>query len=399
MLAESSLPFRIQRGRILPGFLDTQDVPWLRVLMDEVDRFRGMPMGELVQRLRQPLPCACPPFKSRAATAVLLRLWKGQLDAAIAPDNARQALFCAAVEHESTSVAIEAAAKTLGVTPETVTRVLFADLPGERLVCAPGVIPSPNEVLLRTNQLIARSLLFHARRVRIKVEGAVRPLVRQAKLRGLICSVTGGSPPTIELSGPFAVFRHTLLYGRALGELVQFLPHCARFRLRAECILREQEGILDLQTGDPIFPSEAPREFDSKLEQRFARDLKKLAPDWDLLREPEPVVAGDTIIFPDFLLRHRLCPQRRFLIEIMGFWSAEYITRKLALLGQANIDNLILCVDETRLCGSEVLPANACVIPFRRRVDAQRVLAVARGEATASKTDDGQPLARVQERI
>jgi predicted nuclease of restriction endonuclease-like RecB superfamily len=222
--------------------------------------------------------------------------------------------------------------------------------------------------------------------VRIKVEGAVRPLVRQAKLRGLICSVTGGSPPILELSGPFTVFRHTLLYGRALGEVVQFLPHCAKFKLRAECILREQEATLDLQTGDPIFPSEASKAFDSKLEQHFARDLKKLAPDWDLVREPEPIAAGDTIIFPDFLLRHRLCPQRSFLVEIMGFWSADYVARKLALLGQANIDNLILCVDETRLCGSDILPANARVVPFRRRVDARLVLAAARGDAIASKT-------------
>jgi predicted nuclease of restriction endonuclease-like RecB superfamily len=120
----------MQHGRILPSFLDAQDVPWLRVLIDEVDRFRGMPMGELVERLRQPLPCGCPPFKSRAATAVLLRLWKSQPDAAIAPGSVRQALFCAAVEHETTSEAFDAAAKALGVTPETIARVLFTDLPG-----------------------------------------------------------------------------------------------------------------------------------------------------------------------------------------------------------------------------------------------------------------------------
>lgn len=381
MLPESSLPFRIQHGHILPGFLDVQDLPWLRVLVDEIDRFRGTPVRDLLERLRQPLPCCCPPFKSRAAKAVLLRLWKGQPDAAIAPGSARQALFCAAVDHETAPAAFAAAAKALGVTAETLARVLFADLPGERLVCAPDVIPSPTEVMLRTNQLIARSLLFHARRVRIKVEGAVRPLVRQAKLRGLLCSVTSGAPPILELSGPFTIFRHTLLYGRALGEVVQFLPHCAKFKLRAECILREQEATLDLQTGDPIFPSESPKAFDSKLEQRFARDLKKLAPDWDLVREPEPVAADDTIIFPDFLLRHRLCPQRSFLIEIMGFWSAAYVTRKLTLLERANIDNLILCVDERRLCGTETLPAKARVVYFRGHVDARRVLAAARGEA------------------
>jgi len=31
-----------------------------------------------------------------------------------------------------------------------------------------------------------------------------------------------------------------------------------------------------------------------------------------------------------------------FLIEIMGFWSPDDVKRKLALLGQADIGNLIL---------------------------------------------------------
>jgi predicted nuclease of restriction endonuclease-like RecB superfamily len=220
-----------------------------------------------------------------------------------------------------------------------------------------------------------RSLLFHARRVRIKAEGATRPLVRQAKLRGLLCTVTEGTPPVLDLSGPFTVFRHTLLYGRALGELVQFLPHCAKFKLRAECVLHDQEAVLDVQSGDPIFPAESPAIYDSKLEERFARDFKRAAPDWDLVREPEPVPAGRTLIFPDFLLHHRLCPQRRFFVEILGFWSADYLVRKLALLREAGLPNLILCVDEVR--GDDLLPIDARIVRFHRRIDPRMVLAAA----------------------
>lgn len=386
MLPEAALPFRIDRGRVLPGLLDARDIPWLRVVVDEIDRFRGSPVRDLLERLRQPMPCFCPPIKSRAAIAVLLRLWKSELDAVVAPEKARETVFCAAAEQATglKSAAFDIASKALGVAGVDIERALFADLPGEKLVCAPDIIPSPNEIVLRTNQLIVRSLLFHARRVRIKAEGAVRPLVRQAKLRGLICNVADGTPPVLELSGPFTVFRHTLLYGRALGELVQFLPHCAKFRLRADCVLREQEATLDLQTGDPIFPSSEPKPFDSKLEERFARDLKKAAPDWDLVREPEPVAAGGTIIFPDFSLRHRLFPQRSFLVEIMGFWSADYVARKLALLRQAGVDKLILCIDEARICGDENLPDGARIVRFRRRIDPLLVLAAA-GEAPPTK--------------
>ena len=383
MLPESAIPFRIDGGRVLPGFLDARDVPWLRVLVEEIDRFRAMPMRDLLERLRQPLPCATPHFKRRAAVAVLLRLWKSELDAKVPPEKAREVVFCArAAQPEATrSAALQVASSTLGVDLASIERSLFADLPGEKLVCAPAVIQSPNDIALRTNQLIIRSLLFHARRVRIKAEGALRPLVRQAKLRGLICTVTKGDMPILDLSGPFTVFRHTLLYGRALGELVQFLPYCARFNLRANCVLRGQEAILDVETGDPIFPAQAPKPYDSKLEERFAKDLRKAAPDWDLVREPEPISVAGTIIFPDFLLRHRLCPERSFLIEIMGFWSADYVARKLALLRQANLANLILCIDVERVCGEGELPADARVVRFRRRIDPRQVLAAA-GDAS-----------------
>jgi uncharacterized protein len=379
LLPEATIPFRVANGHVLPGFLDAGDVPWLRVLLEEIDRFAGMPARDLLGRLRQPLPCATPHFKHRAAVAVLLRLWRSESGAKLPPDQAREALFRArAASPDATRAEVLAmASATLGVDSATVERALFADLPGEKLVCAPAVIPSPNDIALRTNQLIVRSLLFHARRVRIKAEGATRPLVRQAKLRGLICAVTAGDPPILDLSGPFTVFRHTLLYGRALGELVQFLPHCAHFKLRANCVLRGQEAILDVQSGDPVFPAEAPKPYDSKLEERFAKDLRKAAPDWELVREPEPIPVAGTIIFPDFLLRHRLCPERSFLVEIMGFWSKEYVARKLALLRQARLGNLILCVDETRGCEQGELPPDARVVRFRRRIDPMQVLAAA----------------------
>jgi len=393
LLPESVIPFRVADGRVLPAYLDARDVPWLRVLAEEVDRFRALPMRELLERLRQPLPCATPPFKLRAAIAVMLRLWKSEVDAKVAPDKARETLFRAAASQGDRSLAFAEASQALAVDAAELERGLFADLPGEKLVTAPTTLPSPNDLALRTNQLILRSLLFHARRVRIKAEGATRPLVRQIKLRGLLCSVADGSPPILDLSGPYTIFRHTLLYGRALGELVQFLPHCAHFKLRADCVLRGQMAVLDVQSGDPIFPYEEPKAFDSKLEERFARDLKRAAPDWDLVREPEPVPAGHTLIFPDFLLRHRLCPQRRFFVEILGFWSADYLARKLTLLREAGLGNLILCVDESRgddllphqLLPQSLLPDNARIVRYRRRIDPRQVLAAAGEEIPTTR--------------
>jgi predicted nuclease of restriction endonuclease-like RecB superfamily len=95
-----------------------------------------------------------------------------------------------------------------------------------------------------------------------------------------------------------------------------------------------------------------------------------------VIREPEPITAGDTLIFPDFALQHRSNPARRWLLEIVGFWTPDYVARKLALYRSAHLSNLILCIDQDRSCAEADFPARALVVRFRRRVDAAAVLRV-----------------------
>jgi predicted nuclease of restriction endonuclease-like RecB superfamily len=376
LLPERLLPARIERGVVVPFFLTAQDHPWLGVLMEEIDRFRGRPRRELNERLRAPLPCAAPFTKSRAATSVLLQMWRAVEDGAVAAAAARESVFVAAAGHpgQKREHVLAEVASSFSLSTSQLEAALFADLPDERIVRPPDQIPSVQDAALRVNLAIARSLLFRATVLDIRAEGAIRPVVRQARLRGLLCSVRAGRPPVIEISGPFALFRRTLLYGRALGEVLPFLVRTARFELIAKCCLGGEVGELRLRSGDPIFPAAEPKTFDSKLEERFAKDFRRAAPDWDLLREPEPIRAGASFIFPDFLIRHRLDPRREHLFEIVGFWTADYITRKLDCLRMAGISNLILAIDEERRCADGDLPSGARVIWYRKRIDPLKVV-------------------------
>ena len=398
MLSERDLPLRLIEERAFIDFLGPQDEPWLRVLLAEMARFEGRRRRELAERLAEPLPCEAPYFKRRAATRALLRLWRlERADASAAssvesatdgapasgarpprPVELRAQLFAEAAARDARAATIlEEAAARLGLSRDGLVDALFADLPGERPVRGPDPEPTAAEAALRTNLAIAQAVLMRASRVELRVEGGVRPIVRLAKLRGLLCTIaeTADAPrPVLEISGPFSLFRHTLLYGRALAELLPHLAWCARFELRAACTLRGRLATVTLESGDPIFPAAPPVCFDSRLEERFAHDMARLAPDWDLLREPEPVRAGGTLIFPDFLLRHRLHPERQALIEIVGFWTPDYLAAKLDKLRQAELPACILCVDEDRACAAGELPPGMPVVPFRRRVDAAEVL-------------------------
>ncbi len=141
---------------------------------------------------------------------------------------------------------------------------------------------------------------------------------------------------------------------------------------------------MTLATGDPIFPSSEPRRFDSRLEERFARDFARLAPDWAIVREPEPIDAGGHLFFPDFAVHPRLDPSRRWFVEIVGSWTAEYLANKLERLRRARVSNLVLCIDEDRDVGDGDLPASAAVVRYGRRVDAAKVLEIVAAKEPAT---------------
>jgi uncharacterized protein len=182
----------------------------------------------------------------------------------------------------------------------------------------------------------------------------------------------------LDISGPFALFRHTEVYGRALAALVPRVACCHHFELVADCALgrTKQTAKFVVRSGDPIGVGRELARHDSRLEERFERDFRRSAPDWDIVREPRPVDVGGTLVFPDFEVIHRREPDRRWLLEIAGFWTPEYLTKKLERLRSAGLERLVLCIDDRRQCADAELPRDAHVVRYKKRIDPAAVLAV-----------------------
>ena len=57
-----------------------------------------------------------------------------------------------------------------------------------------------------------------------------------------------------------------------------------------------------------------------------------------------------------------------------GFWTPDYLEKKLRRLSEAHISNLILCISESLNCAELSIPQNAHVICFTKRVNVELLL-------------------------
>jgi predicted nuclease of restriction endonuclease-like RecB superfamily len=374
LVPEALLAVSCRDGTVVPQFLGAHDHPWLRTVLDEHARFRGRPRRELDERLREALPCAAPAAKLRLAVHVLRRLWPSERPCGLPPRLVRAAVFSEASRsrHEPTAV-LERVALRQGLSPTALRAGLFADLPGEQLLDAPPRSLDASTLAVRVNLALAQGLVLRASHVRLTASDGVRRVVRLAKLHGLICTAEprGGAGPldlgtvrALPLDARLRTGAREPPAGARVASAVS-----ARRGLRA----RAAAARAPARVGSSDLHGRRARRFDSRVEERFARDVARLAPGWSVLREPEAVPAGASLVFPDFALEHRY-DGRRWLAEILGFWSPEYVARKLAGLNAAGITNLVPCVAEGRNCCEEALPPLARVVRYRRWVDAQAVL-------------------------
>lgn len=385
MKALCTLPLSKVENTLVPRFFDASDIPWIQRLLGEYERFVGKPQSLLQKHLTTHPDCLCfhkgPGKKKNVMQKVLNQHFRTCVNAPIPPKLVRQHVFLLAAKQQGQhSQIFRKIASDLNLDPKEIEQSLFADLPSEQHVCAPRPMPSSAELVPKANLVLVQTLLRQASHIQLCLQGNARSVVRQIQLRGLMCVVSGyesGTCATLDISGPVSLFRHTRLYGNALASLVPQLAWCHRFQLRAT--IRENADNLHfcLSTGAPIFPSNTPRPFDSKLKERFAKEASKKLPDWDIIREPEPIQAGKSLIFPDVALANKTNPCRSWLVEIVGFWTDAYLEHKLNMLRKARIKNFIVCLDKKRNCGRDFeKPLQTKCVLFDKSIPIQEVAAI-----------------------
>jgi predicted nuclease of restriction endonuclease-like RecB superfamily len=226
------------------------------------------------------------------------------------------------------------------------------------------------------NLSLMQTLLFNCTKLDFYISGGLnwKRVLRSVKRLGLMYHLQQPQHQQenriiCSLEGPLSLFKLTDRYGTLLAKLLPSIIFSSdrkgggrgggEWHLDAWIVRKTMDGrkiyefkiskneIPELMT-DPYssFPSSSITEkelaesssslyndynnFDSAVEEKFAKRFEQAETGWRLTREPDPLVLSNGGAFiPDFMFEKY---DKKIYLEIVGFWTKEYLERKLQKL-------------------------------------------------------------------
>jgi len=246
---------------------------------------------------------------------------------------------------------INAAASEMALTPENFESYLYADLEDE-LILEKFTSPSPNELLEQYNLSLSQTLLFDSTELTFTASGNWQNLFYFVKKLGLIYEVYRDNGLWVKIDGPASLFKLTKRYGISIAKLLPIIVANPEWTVNAKILWKYTNEICNFKIESQKHSSLLKKlnlptvTYDSAAEESFANQFQAVKSGWTLKREPEPVPAGNQVIIPDFSLERAGV---KIYLEIMGFWTEEYLLRKAEKLKQVEAKMLLL-VDEALAC-------------------------------------------------
>ncbi len=210
------------------------------------------------------------------------------------------------------------------------------------------------DLLRQYNLSLTQTLLFDALELWFQASGNYQEIFRRIKYLGLMYEAIEEFPGRVrvKVDGPASLFKETTKYGTALAKLIPALTRAETWQLRARIKEGTKHYTFELDHAKrSLFPQRdsGHEQFDSAVEEDFYRRIRHLMPDWQVRREPIILKAGQHIFIPDFGFERR---GLQYYLEIVGFWTPEYLKKKLAKL-KATEANLLIAVDRNLNCTEE----------------------------------------------
>ncbi|AFK19361.2 DUF790 family protein [Haloferax mediterranei ATCC 33500] len=386
MLTKDLLRVSRAGGGYHPQFAARSDRPLAAKTIGVFQRHVGEPRRSLDEAL-EALESEADDFKlARGFASLLDREAVFETQAPLPPVRARRAAFEAAMEvggvatPDERDAALDHAAASLGSTPDAVDESLTADREVEQVLADFDPRWTPDELLTQYNLSLAQTALFDATEVRVRSSDpkAVVSAVKRLRLMYEVRKTDAGRE--VVVTGPDALFQRTRRYGTAFARLLRSVATAGEWRLVATIDDRGTEREMVLTSDDVSVPGVDPMAepgFDSDVEADFAARFRGLDLDWSLVREPEPLETGTSVMIPDFAFDY-IHAEFRVFFEIMGFWTPEYVEKKLGQLADVEDVELVVAVDESLGVGEEIAARDHRVVPYTKSVRVKDVIDVLR---------------------
>ncbi|MBN1818741.1 MAG: DUF790 family protein [Sedimentisphaerales bacterium] len=234
----------------------------------------------------------------------------------------------------------------LGLSWDAIEQSLYSDvIDFQRLERFDGYPHAP-ALLSRYNVAQLQACLYRAESMIVSAADDFKTILRYAKLAHLMHDIVRleASKYRITFSGPASVLHETRRYGVNFARFLPALLACKGWEMTAlvhtpwnkpaNLILSDKDGFTS------HFPS--PDEFDSTLEESFATKFGTQRNGWQLIREGEILHEYQKTFVPDFVFRHE--DGAEVLMEIVGFWTPEYLAHRRETLQQFLHHRILLAV-------------------------------------------------------
>jgi len=299
----------------------------------------------------------------------------------IDPPRIRKAVFeesskrgFALTELERMEIADSVASRLHLSSHDVVLKTMWSDLDDNLILDYFDAI-DPEALIGWYNLSLMQTLLFNCTKLDFYISGGLnwKRVLRTVKRLGLMYYLQQPQQQQenriiCSLEGPLSLFKLTDRYGTLLAKLLPSIIFSSdkkressggdEWHLDAWIVRKTMDGrkiyefkiskneIPELMT-DPYssFPPSSITQkevagssslyndyniFDSAVEEKFAKRFEQAETGWRLTREPDPLVLSNGGAFiPDFMFEKY---DKKIYLEIVGFWTKEYLERKLQKL-------------------------------------------------------------------
>jgi len=254
-------------------------------------------------------------------------------------------------------------AEELGTAWKQIEQALYADVIAFQQLKKFEGYSGPSALLSRYNVAQLQACLYRAESMTVVVTDDLKTILRYAKLARLLHEIErlSSSKYRIVFSGPASVLRKTRRYGVNFAKFLPALLACRGWKMTAivqtPWNTRAKLAVSDNDGFTSHLPS--PQEFDSRLEENFACKFGQERDGWLLIREGDILYDHQRTFVPDFTFRHH--DGTEVFLEIVGFWTSEYLAHRREVLRQFRQHRMLIAVPEKSLRERASIPENILV--------------------------------------